>query len=97
MDCQARSARRLFWGFGWDDLRPRIRYERTNGPQVPFSGGSQWSSEMSHNAQVYIPCHNEKNILHISKVYVSRKCALFREASQASVGRGGRMIQYHRC
>ena len=37
--------RRLFWGFGWDDLRPR-RYERTNGHKVP-SSGSQWSSECS--------------------------------------------------
>ena len=70
MDCQARSARRLFWGFGWDDLRPR-RYERTNGHKVP-SSGSQWSSEMFHN---------EKDFK-VSKVNVDvRQCAHFREAS----------------
>ena len=71
MDCQARGARRLFWGFGWDDLRPR-RYERTNGHKDP-SSGSQWSSEMFHN---------EKDILYISKVNVDvRQCAHCREAS----------------
>ena len=75
MDCQARGARRLFWGFGWDDLRPRPRrYERSNGQKVP-SSGSQWSSEMFHNEKAF----------KVSKVNVDvRQCAHFREASASS-------------
>ena len=88
MDCQARSARRLFWGFGWDDLRPR-RFERTNGIQVPFSGGSQWSSEMSHN---------EKNILHISNLSLCLLDSVRIFGKRVFTDRsGGRMIRYQRC